>query len=125
MSEFDLGRTSLITHHIDTGDARPICQKLRRHPQTYLDIIESEVAKRKASGVIEKSCSPWASNVVVIKEHDSTPRIMLDYRQLNNVTYKDSYLLPNIVDYVIFASYLKVRHILPCSICVPHFMKCH
>ena len=24
MSEFDLGRTSLITYHFDTGDARPI-----------------------------------------------------------------------------------------------------
>ena len=31
-SEFDLGRTSLITHHIDTGEANPFRQGLQRHP---------------------------------------------------------------------------------------------
>jgi len=45
-----------------------------------------------------KSASPWASNVVVMTKHDGTPRITLDYRALNNVTYKDSYPLPIIVD---------------------------
>ena len=31
-------------------------------------------------------------------ESGITPRITLDYRQLNNLTYKDSYPLPNIAD---------------------------
>ena len=43
--ELDLGRTSLITHHIDMGNAEPIRQGLRRHPQTYLEIIDQEIAK--------------------------------------------------------------------------------
>ncbi len=41
------------------------------------------------AGVIEPSCSSWASNVVVVAKHDKTPRISLDYRALNSVTYKD------------------------------------
>ena len=98
MSEFDVDRTSIITHHIDTGDARSIRQGLCWNPHTYLDIIDSEVVKMEASGVIEPSCSPRVSNVVVVTKHDSTPRITLDYRQLNNVTYKDNYPLPNIAD---------------------------
>ena len=96
--KFDLGRTSLITHHINTGTAKPIRQPLRRHPQVYLDIIDTEISKMEAAGVIEPSYSPWASNVVVVKKYDTTPRITLDYRQLNSVTYKDSYPLPNITD---------------------------
>ena len=64
----------------------------------YLDIIDTEIAKMEAAGLIEPSYSPWASNVVVVKKHDSTLRITLDYRQLNSVMYKDSYLLPNIAD---------------------------
>ena len=43
-SEFDLGRTSQITHRFNTGDARPIRQGLRQHPQIYMDVIDCEVA---------------------------------------------------------------------------------
>ena len=53
--------------------------------------------------------SPWASNVVVVKKHDKTPTITLDYRALNNVKSKDSSPLPNIAD---FWTPVKVRHIL-------------
>ena len=47
--EFDFGRKTLITHHIDTGDAKPIRQGLRRHPQVYMDVIDREVAKMEAA----------------------------------------------------------------------------
>jgi len=97
-SEYDLGRTNLMQHHIETGDARPIRQALRRHPQVYLDVIDKEIEKMANSGVVEPSCSPWASNVVVVTKSDKTPRITLDYRMLNNVTKKDSYPLPNIAE---------------------------
>ena len=37
---FDMERTSLVEHVIDTGDHRPIRQELRRHPIAHLDDIE-------------------------------------------------------------------------------------
>ena len=64
-SEFDLGRMLLMTHHIDTGDVKPMRQGLRRDPQVYIDVIEVEISKMKTAGVIEAACSPWASNVVI------------------------------------------------------------
>ena len=96
--EFDLGRTTLLEHRINTGDARPVRQGLRRHPQVHLELIDEQVGKMLQSGIIEEACSPWASNIVVVSKHDSTPRITLDYRALNLRTYKDSYPLPNIAD---------------------------
>ena len=57
-SEFDLGRTPLIEHHIDTGDAKPFRQGLCRHPQAYLDVIDSEISKMEAAGVMEAASSP-------------------------------------------------------------------
>jgi len=38
-NENDLGRTSIIMHHIDTGDARPVRQPLRRYPPAHLEAI--------------------------------------------------------------------------------------
>jgi len=96
--EYDLGRTTLIEHTIDTSNSRPIKQGLRRQPQTSHVIINEFTDNMEKQGIIEKSASPWASNVVVETKHDGTPRITLDYRMLNNVTYKDSYSLPNIAD---------------------------
>jgi len=40
---FDMGRTSLVEHAIDTGDHRPIWQGLRRHPIAHLDIIDKQM----------------------------------------------------------------------------------
>ena len=93
--EYDLGRTDLLTHHIDTGDAKPFRQPLRRHPQKYLEVIDEATDKMLGGDIIEPACSPWASNVVVVSKQDKTPRITLDYRQLNTVSRKDSYPLPN------------------------------
>src|SRR5258708_34233579 len=80
--EYDLGRTDLLEHVIETGDARPVREALRKQPQVHLNIIDAEVEKMAASGVIEPSYSPWASNIVVVTKHDKTPRITLDYRKL-------------------------------------------
>ena len=44
-SEFDLGCTPLMQHRIDTGNARPLKQGLRRHPLAHLDIIDTQVDK--------------------------------------------------------------------------------
>jgi len=96
--EYDLGRTTLIKHKIDTSDARSIKQGLRRQPQTTHVIIDEFTSNMEKQGIIGKSASPWASNVVVVTNHNGTPRITQDYRMLNNVTYKNTYPLPNIAD---------------------------
>ena len=98
-SEFDLGRigrTNLVQHKIDTGTNRPFKQQLRRHPMAYLPVIDEHVDKMLANDICEPSVSPWASNVVLVKKSDGTLRFCVDYRQLNNLTTKDSYPLPRI-----------------------------
>ena len=48
----------------------------------------------KKHGLIEPAASPWASNILLVRKKDGTLRFCVDYRQLNAITYKDSYPLP-------------------------------
>ena len=46
------------------------------------------------SGILEKSISPYGSMALIVKKKDGTPRVVIDYRALNEVTKKNSYPLP-------------------------------
>ena len=59
-TEFDLGRTHLGEHVIDTGDAKPVKQRPRRVPIAFTD-QEEKVIKQMEEKNIRKSNSPWAS----------------------------------------------------------------
>ena len=93
----DLGLTDLLTHHIDTGDAVPIKENLRRHPQAYLPIIDECVDDFLRRDLIEPCQSPWASNVVIIRKPGSDAlRFCCDMRRVNFVTVKDAYALKRV-----------------------------
>jgi len=63
-----LGRTDLIEHSIDVGNAIPINQ---RHwpvsPAKDKDIF-AEIERMLALGVIEELKSPWSSHCVLVKK---------------------------------------------------------
>ena len=67
-SENDLGITDIVEHNIDTGDARPIRQQLRRFPPAHVEAISEHVDNMLSQGVIEPACSPWASNIVLVRK---------------------------------------------------------
>ena len=95
-SEDDLGLTNLAMHNIDTADAKPIRQQLRRHPPAHREAISQQVDDYLKQGVIEPATSPWASNLVLVRKKDGSYRCCVDYRALNSVTRKDAYPLPRI-----------------------------
>lgn len=91
-----LGRTNQVLHRINTGTAYPIRQPCRRLPIGKREAEREEVEKMLERGVIEPSCSPWCSNVVLVRKKDNTYRFCVDYRSLNEVTVRDAYPLPRI-----------------------------
>ncbi|THD19534.1 KRAB-A domain-containing protein [Fasciola hepatica] len=90
-----LGRTQVVRHHIDTGDAAPIKQPFRRIPAHYRNEVDNIVKEMLDNRVICPSVSPWASPVVIVKK-DGTLRLCVDYRRLNAVTKKDAFPMPRI-----------------------------
>ncbi len=95
-SEADLGRTNLVQHDIDTGDAIPIRQPPRRIPLAQQGEYDQEIESMREKGVIEPGQSPWASPVVLVRKKDGSLRFCVDYRRLNSVTRFDAYPLPRI-----------------------------
>ena len=94
----DLGCTDLIKHQINTGDAPPIRQPVRRLPLAKREEAEKAVQEMREQDVIEPSASPWSSPIVLVNKKDGSTRFCVDYRKLNNITHKDSYPLPRIDD---------------------------
>ncbi|MES9879356.1 MAG: pol polyprotein, partial [Sedimenticola sp.] len=96
--DMDLGCLHGVYHHIDTGDAAPINEKVRRTPLGFQDLERDHIQKLLEAGVIQPSASEWASAPVLVRKKCGAVRYCLDYRKLNNLTIKDRFPLPNISD---------------------------
>lgn len=92
----ELGLCSAAEHVIDTGDARPVKQPSRSSAWKERELIRGQVNEMLNQGVIEKSTSPWASPVVMVKKKDGSWRFCVYYRGLNRLTVPDVYPLPRI-----------------------------
>ena len=98
LSDSELGRTSLVQHVIDTGDATPIKQRPYHTSPEGKQEIDRQVNNMLEHGIIQESVSAWSSPVVLVKKKDGSMRFCVDYRKLNKVTKKDSFPLPLIAD---------------------------
>ncbi|XP_046548774.1 uncharacterized protein LOC124258736 [Haliotis rubra] len=87
--DLDLGNFTVLEHSIDTGNAKPIKQRMRRTPLGFEKEEESHLKKMLDAGVIQPSVSEWAAPPVLIRKLDNTVRWCLDFRGLNGVTKKD------------------------------------
>ena len=93
----DIGRTTLIVHDIDTGNAAPVHQRARRQSPEENAGMKGIVENLRNVGIIAPSTSAWASNVRMVKKKDGTWRMCVDYRELNDKTViRDPYSLPRI-----------------------------
>jgi len=97
----ELGSTKTVELSIETGDAKPIRQRLwTRYSTKENEFISEQVKEMLRCGVITRTYSPWACNVVLAPKADGTLRFACDYRTLNKVTEFKSYPLPRIDDVI-------------------------
>ena len=91
-----LGKTNLEKHVIDTGDARP--KKMRYYPVSpaVQSLIFAELDRMLELDVIEIAKDAEWNNRTTLVIKPGKNRLCLDARELNKVTRKDAYPLPNI-----------------------------
>ncbi|XP_033731417.1 uncharacterized protein LOC117321045 [Pecten maximus] len=91
--DLDLGHTIEFPHRIELSDPTPFKQRHRRIPPAMVQEVREHLQQLLACGVIRRSCSPWASGVVLARKKDGSLRMCIHYRQLNQRTIKDAYAL--------------------------------
>ena len=89
-----MGTFTAVKPHIDTGNSKPIKQRMRRTPLGYANEEQEHLEKHLKVGVIEPSWTEWASH----RKRDGSVRRCIDLRNLNDVTVKDCYPLPLLQD---------------------------
>ncbi|XP_071487443.1 uncharacterized protein [Diadema antillarum] len=90
------GRTDIIEHAIELKTNEPIRSRPYPVPRSLKETIREEVNTMLRMGVIERSTSPYASPVVLVKKKDGKNRFCVDYRKLNAKTVVDNEPIPNI-----------------------------
>ena len=94
------GRTELVFHDVDVGDATPIKQHPYRVSPMKKEVIRKEIDYMLENNIIEPSQSAWSSPVLLVSKPDGSFRFCTDYRKLNLVTKTDSYPIPRLDDYI-------------------------
>lgn len=89
-----LGKTSLLKHAINIGDAMPTKQRYHAVSPAVQQKMWTEIDRMLDLGIIELSQSAWSSPITIVTKANGKARLCLDARQLNKVTTKDAYPTP-------------------------------
>ena len=76
----------------------PISLQPYRMAPAELKELKTQLQELVDRGFIRPSISPWGASVLFVKKKDDTWRLCIDYRQLNKVTIRNRYPLPQIND---------------------------
>jgi hypothetical protein len=109
----DIRKEAIYLHDIDTGDHRPIKEAPYPLSPNYRSWVQNELGKLLEAGIIRRSKSPWSAPVVIApkkgnNEGELAPRFCVNYKKINNITYKDAYPIPRIDDLLSTMSRAKI-----------------
>lgn len=76
------------------GTSPPPARPLRHQSEKDAEVMREYVESGLRAGTLIPSTSPYGSMALIVKKKDGSPRVVIDYRALNEVTIKNKYPLP-------------------------------
>ncbi|GKA54147.1 hypothetical protein Tco_0753096 [Tanacetum coccineum] len=88
----------IAEHRVNVREGCPLVrQKKRGQAADRNQAIQEEVGKLIDAGIMkEVHYHSWMSNPVMVKKHDGSWRMCVDFKDLNKACPKDGYPLPEI-----------------------------
>jgi hypothetical protein len=85
-----------VEHAIELKpEARPpVPRPLRHGSSREAEVMREYIDAGLKSGQLQPSTSPYGSMALVVLKKDGTPRVVIDYRAVNEITVKNKYPLP-------------------------------
>lgn len=79
----------VIDHRVPLEESKgPVNIRPYRYPLKQRDVIEQLIQEMLDRGIIQNSCSPFSSPMVLVGKKDGTWRLCIDYREINRRTKK-------------------------------------
>ena len=82
------------TIELKPGSRPPPSRPLRHQSAKDLEVFEQYTRELIEAGQLRVSQSPYGAMALIVRKKDGTPRVVVDYRALNEMTVKNKYPLP-------------------------------
>lgn len=92
----ELGLTDLIEYHIELKDNIPVKSQPYQLAPPKMQFLREHVRDLEDKGVVEKSISNYSSPVFLVQHPEKKPRMVVDYRKLNQHIVIEAVPLPNL-----------------------------
>ena len=76
--DLDLGRAKMVKHYIKLTDPIPFKERYRRIPPQLYNEVREHLQEMLRLGAFRKSCSPWASAIVLVRKKNGKLRLCID-----------------------------------------------
>ena len=91
-----LSVSPFFAHRIRLKDNEPVYKKAYGIPMKLQPQVDEKIEEMLKNNIISHSRSPYNAPLIPIVKKDSTIRVVLDYRALNEKIVSDTYPMPNI-----------------------------
>ena len=99
--KFDIGRIDGLEHKIRMKpNVKPRLQQPHQLSNDHEEEVKKTVDVLLKCKLIEPYERPWASNVFVVRNPDGSPRMVTNYKWVNQHSYSDSYPTPSVHDMI-------------------------
>ena len=98
LEDLELGKTDMVKHVIGLNDPAPFRERYQWIPPCQYDEVNKHLKEMLEIREIQKSQSPWASAIILVRKKDDAIHFCIDLHKLNANTIKDAQTLPQMED---------------------------